>query len=157
MGNFLGVNWGKARRKFTKFSKNLLKKSQGFIEVAGNIGGALVGVPMAGTAASAAINLIPDDDKKKMQKAVIRDGVMKTSKIEQTLDKHDIPVTPKAVKETSKFLKDTTGVSKIDNKGSKTMSLLDTLKLKAKKYWYLVALGIGGLVYFHLSINKKLR
>ncbi len=153
MGNFLGIKW----KKLGKFTKNVLKKGQGFIEVAGNIGGALVGVPMAGTAASAAINLIPDDDKKKMQKAIVRDRVIKTAEIEKTFAKHNIPVTSKAVKEATKYMETTTGVKHKDNSNSQTMSLLDTLKLKAKKYWYLVAAGVGGLIYFHLSINKKLR
>ena len=145
------------------FLDNLWSKAKGTIikgvTIAGNAGGALIGVPALGSIAGNLLEKIPI---KTMAKKAAESGTIDTTKIAETLVKNNVPVNDKTIN-TAVELIQTEAVNnpEIENVQKKSdlniqnsaLSPMGKIIAIAKKYWYVLA-GVLVVIYFMTSKKK---
>lgn len=147
---------GRKRPNFFQRLWNKVKQPIHRVVTAGvNFAGGLVGIPKLGSAISAVVTKVPEETQTAMVEAVQQQQVIKTAKIEKTLDKYGLPVTKEYVAAVTKQIEKQTDIKKKDNTDSKTFGKMDEIKALLKKYWYLAVPGFGLIVWLFMSNSNN--
>lgn len=149
--NFLDAIWAKSKDKIVNTVKTL-----------GNAGGALIGVPALGTIAGNLMDKIP---VKKMAEKAVSFGKVDTTKIKETLIKNQVAPTAQNLKVATDLVKQeadnlaadpTNGLpNKAPSVDTKALSFKDKAMTFVKKYWYVVAVVVAGVIYFIFKPKSK--
>lgn len=149
--NFLDNIWAKG--------KDLIVKG---VTIAGNAGGALLGVPTLGTMAGNILEKIPV--KKMAEKAVIS-GVVDSTKVAETLVKNGVPATSENISTAQKAVKaqadqlaadPTNGLpNQAPKEDKKSIPFAQRAKDFLKQYWYVPVILVVGAVALVIMKPKK--